>query len=121
VRWWWNGNKVTGKEIVREIALLQAAGIGGFEINPIQFPNPDDPLNIPALEWLSKPWIEMVQVAVRALQLAADDPRPLTVTGGLGFAVNVSRTEMEWTRKNAEDVLEPALEGPPAHLLEQAG
>ncbi len=27
-----------------------------------------------------------VQVAVRALGLAVDDPRPLTVTGGLGFA-----------------------------------
>jgi acetyl-CoA C-acetyltransferase len=27
-----------------------------------------------------------VQVAMRALHLAADDPRPLTVTGGLGFA-----------------------------------
>jgi acetyl-CoA C-acetyltransferase len=27
-----------------------------------------------------------VQVATRALDIAADDPRPLTVTGGLGFA-----------------------------------
>ncbi len=65
VRWWWNGAKVTDKEIVRELGQLHAAGIGGVEINTVKFPNPDDPLNVPALDWLSKPWIEMVQVAVR--------------------------------------------------------
>lgn len=66
VRWWWNGNKLSAKEIVRELDLMKAAGIGGVEINPIRFPNPDDPLNVPALECLSRPWIEMLQVAVRA-------------------------------------------------------
>lgn len=65
VRWWWNGDKLTEKEIVRELDLLHAAGIGGVEVNPIRFPNPDDPLNIPEIEWLSKPWIEMLQTAVQ--------------------------------------------------------
>lgn len=66
VRWWWNGDKLTEKEIVRELGLLHDAGIGGVEVNPIRFPNPDDPLSVPEIEWLSKPWIAMLQVAVRA-------------------------------------------------------
>ena len=53
VRWWWNGDKLTEKEIVRELGLLHTAGIGGVEVNPIRFPNPDDPLGIPEIEWLS--------------------------------------------------------------------
>jgi len=65
VRWWWNGDKLTEKEILRELDLLHAAGIGGVEINPIRFPNPGDPLNIPSIEWLSQPWIKMLQTAVR--------------------------------------------------------
>jgi hypothetical protein len=66
VRWWWNGNKLSASEIVRELDVMKAAGIGGVEINPIRFPNPGDPLNIPALECFSEPWVKMYQVAVRA-------------------------------------------------------
>jgi hypothetical protein len=68
VRWWWNGDKLTEKEILRELDLLHAAGIGGVEVNPIRFPNPDDPLGIPEIEWLSKPWIGMLQTAVRGVR-----------------------------------------------------
>ena len=68
VRWWWNGDKLTEREILRELDLLHAAGIGGVEINPIRFPNPDDPLGIPEIEWLSKPWIGMLQTAVRGVR-----------------------------------------------------
>ena len=38
VRWWWNGDKVEAKELIRELRLLKDAGIGGVEINPIEFP-----------------------------------------------------------------------------------
>ena len=38
VRWWWNGNKVEAQELVRELHLLKDAGIGGVEINPVEFP-----------------------------------------------------------------------------------
>jgi hypothetical protein len=37
VRWWWNGDKVEAKELIRELRLLKSAGIGGVEINPIEF------------------------------------------------------------------------------------
>ena len=36
VRWWWNGDKVTAKEILRELDVMKTAGIGGFELNPIR-------------------------------------------------------------------------------------
>ena len=39
VRWWWNGDKVDTVELKRELHLLHDAGIGGVEINPIEFPS----------------------------------------------------------------------------------
>lgn len=64
VRWWWNGDKIEADELVRELRLLKEAGIGGVEINPIEFPSriPGDDLGIPSLTWLSDEWIEMLQV-----------------------------------------------------------
>ena len=65
VRWWWNGDKVEAKELVRELRLLKDAGIGGVEINPIEFPTrfEGDDLGKPSLKWLSDEWIDMLKVA----------------------------------------------------------
>ena len=62
VRWWWNGDKVEAKELIRELHLLKEAGIGGVEINPISFPSSGDDLKKKSLTWLSDEWIEMLQV-----------------------------------------------------------
>ena len=62
VRWWWNGDKVETKELVRELRLLKDAGIGGVEINSIAFPSYCDSLGKPSLQWLSPEWIEMLKV-----------------------------------------------------------
>jgi hypothetical protein len=67
VRWWWNGDKVTIQEILRELDVMKDAGIGGVEINPIAFPGGDD-LGIPSLKWLSPEWIEMVKVALKGAE-----------------------------------------------------
>jgi hypothetical protein len=67
VRWWWNGDKVTAREILRELDVMKEAGIGGVEINPIAFPGGDD-LGIPSLKWLSPEWIEMVKVALKGAE-----------------------------------------------------
>ncbi|MDR0685889.1 MAG: glycoside hydrolase family 2, partial [Dysgonamonadaceae bacterium] len=67
VRWWWNGDKLSAKEILRELDVLKNAGIGGVEINPIAFPGGDD-LGIPTLQWLSQEWIEMVKVALKGAE-----------------------------------------------------
>jgi hypothetical protein len=45
-----NGDRVVGSEILRELDVLQAAGIGGVEINPVRFPAAADPMNTKALD-----------------------------------------------------------------------
>ncbi|MDR1601485.1 MAG: hypothetical protein LBS42_03555 [Tannerella sp.] len=67
VRWWWNGDKLSEKEILRELDVMKEAGIGGVEINPIAFPGGDD-LGIPSLRWLSPEWIEMVKTALKGAE-----------------------------------------------------
>ena len=62
VRWWWNGDKVTAHEILRELDVMKEAGIGGVEINPIAFPGGDS-IGIRTLEWCSPEWCQMVKVA----------------------------------------------------------
>ena len=63
VRWWWNGDCVTDREIRREIGVMHRAGIGGFEINPIAMPESSDHVPGEGLEWLSPEWIRMVRIA----------------------------------------------------------
>ena len=61
VRWWWNGDKLQKEEITRELELLKDAGIGGVEINPIEFPAKVDTSGIKSLVWLSDEWIDMLK------------------------------------------------------------
>jgi hypothetical protein len=72
VRWWWNGNRVNSAEAIRQLDVLQAAGIGGVEINSIAMPEsvPSDGLRaFPQHRWLSPAWGEVV----REVALAAQD------------------------------------------------
>ncbi len=64
VRWWWNGNKVEAAGLIRELRLLKEAGIGGVEINPIEFPTrfEGDDLGIPSVRWLSNEWIDLLKI-----------------------------------------------------------
>lgn len=43
MRWWWFGPAVTKPEIERELQAMKAAGIGGFEVQPVYPLSPDDP------------------------------------------------------------------------------
>lgn len=63
VRWWWNGNKVTTTELIRELDLLKAAGIGGVEINPISFPSQAPEAGIDSLTLLSDAWVDTLKTA----------------------------------------------------------
>ena len=65
VRWWWNGDKVTADELLRELDVLKAAGIGGMEINPIKFPDEADDLGIQSLRYLSDEWIEVLHATLK--------------------------------------------------------
>ena len=64
VRWWWNGNRLSEKEILRELDVMKEAGIGGVEINPIAFPQGSDPVGYEALTIFEEPWLDMLQVAL---------------------------------------------------------
>ncbi len=66
VRWWWNGDKVDTLELKRELRVLKEAGVGGVEINPIEFPAKRcDSLGLPSLPWLSEEWLDALEVALR--------------------------------------------------------
>ena len=65
VRWWWNGDKLSEKEILRELDVMKAAGIGGVEINPIKFQSAPDPTGYKEMNWLSDDWLSMVKIAVK--------------------------------------------------------
>ncbi len=78
VRWWWNGARVNESEILRELDVMKAAGIGGVEINTIAMPQGASPASLakfPELQWLGPQWTQMVKVAVagaRARDMTAD-------------------------------------------------
>lgn len=77
VRWWWNGDKVEKDELIRELHLLKNAGIGGVEINPVQFPSrfDGDDLGKKSLLWLSEEWIDMLKAVfdeARSLGMTCD-------------------------------------------------
>lgn len=65
VRWWWNGDRVTAVELTRELDVMQKAGIGGIEINPIKFPSEADPVHTTALTWMSDEWIAALEATVK--------------------------------------------------------
>jgi len=56
VRWWWNNNQVDEDEILRELDVLKAAGIGGVEINPIAGPRKPEGSSAEVLKWRSPEW-----------------------------------------------------------------
>jgi hypothetical protein len=62
VRWWWNGNRIQADELIRELHVLKAAGVGGVEINAVKFPDNTDDLGVKSLQWLSDEWVDMLQL-----------------------------------------------------------
>ncbi len=65
VRWWWNGNCIEEKELIRELDILKEAGIGGVEINPIGMPEEiDKKINCECYDWLSPEWNQLIKSAV---------------------------------------------------------
>ncbi len=69
VRWWWNGNCPTEREVARELDALKAGGIGGVEINPIAMPGGEEQFkeaNAVPLVWLSPEWNKVVKATCDA-------------------------------------------------------
>ncbi len=65
VRWWWNGNRLKAEEILRELDVLKAAGIGGVEINPIAFPGGPYVPGYEPLTMFEPKWLDMLQIALQ--------------------------------------------------------
>ncbi len=65
VRWWWNGDRVTKEEVLRELDVMKEAGIGGVEINPIKWNENADDIGIKELTWGSPEWLDVVDAAVK--------------------------------------------------------
>jgi hypothetical protein len=85
MRWWWFGPAVTTAGLDREMQLMKAGGIGGFEIQPV-YPVAldDDARGIRTLPFLSDEFLEAVRFVsgrARALGLRAD----LTLGSGWPF------------------------------------
>lgn len=66
VRWWWNGDRVTKEEAIRELDVMKDAGIGGVEINPIKWNENADSIGIPELTWGSSQWLDVVESTVKS-------------------------------------------------------
>jgi hypothetical protein len=108
VRWWWTGNKVEQAELARELRLLQEAGIGGVEINPIKFPARTNDLGKPALQWLSPEWIDLLKFCfgeAKKLDMSCD----LIVGSGWPFGAEWLKGE---ERSQAVVIGAKSLEGP---------
>ena len=65
VRWWWNNNQVEEEEILRELDVLKAAGVGGIEINPIAGWEGPTGSKATVLTWRSEEWHRMLHVACK--------------------------------------------------------
>lgn len=83
MRWWWFGSAVTKPELEREMKVMKAGGMGGFEVQPVYPLELDDPktgfVNLP---YLSEGYLD-------ALRFAAEKSRELglrmDVTLGSGW------------------------------------
>ena len=78
VRWWWNGARVNETELLRQLDVLRAAGVGGVEINTIAMPEYVPAASLaafPERPWLSPEWCRAVKAAAsgaRARGMTAD-------------------------------------------------
>lgn len=61
--WWWNGNHLDEKEIIRELDILKKAGFGGIRIFPISMPENAKDIGTKSLRWLSPEWNRILKTA----------------------------------------------------------
>lgn len=65
IRWWWNGNRIDAKEIIRELEVMQVAGITGIEINPIAMPEHANKYGYDELVIFEEKWLDMLELALK--------------------------------------------------------
>ncbi len=119
VRWWWNGGRVDATEIVRELDVLKAAGVGGVEINTIGMPEEATAASLaahPAVSWLSPEWDRLVGLTAEAARdrgMTAD----LIVGSGWPFGGRFLKPEEQTQRVL---LVKRALHGPSRAVFTRA-
>jgi hypothetical protein len=64
MRWWWFGPGVTKAELEKEMRMMKAGGIGGFEVQPVYPLALDDPtVPFKNLTYMSDEFLDMVRFA----------------------------------------------------------
>ena len=136
VRWWWNGDRVIGSELLRELDVLKAAGIGGVEINPIKFPNDAQALDTRPMQWLSGEWIDVLELVLKGARernmvcdmivgsgwpfggdfLKREEQSQMVALGTRDVA---GPTRLEFTRAELLADVNPALVSPQAGALKE--
>ncbi len=116
-RWWWIENIISEEELCRSLRLMKGAGFGGVEINPIGFPERDDPAGMlsQAKKWLSDEWIDLLDVTLKEaarLDMSCD----LLVGSGWPFGGEFLREE-EMAQTVRVEAIE--LEGPQTFTLSE--
>ena len=62
MRWWWFGPGVTKAELEKEMRMMKAGGMGGFEVQPVYPMALDDPsIGFKNLTYMSDEFLEMVR------------------------------------------------------------
>ena len=72
-RWWWNGNRVTREELLRELRVMHEVGAGGIEINPIGMHEAIENPGGREIEWLSDEWTALVADVAAAREICGSD------------------------------------------------
>ena len=136
VRWWWNGDRVVAEELLRELDVLKAAGVGGVEINPIKFPSDAPAMGTRPLQWLSDEWIDVVEIVLKGARernmtcdmivgsgwpfggefLAREDQTQMIA---LGSREVTGPMQLEVTRAELLAEVSPALVSPQAGALKE--
>ncbi len=115
-RWWWNGNRITQDEVIRELKIMRQAGAGGVEINPIEWPEHSVDTGAEPVEWLSEAWIEILQSLLSEAE-SLDMRSDLIVGSGWPFGgkflpedETIQGLEVEWIEKTGPTIitLDPA-------------
>jgi hypothetical protein len=110
MRWWWFGPSVVDSELSRELHGMQAAGIGGVEIQPVYALALDDPKHgIRNLPYLSPDFLDRVHFAAttaRALGMRVD------ITLGSGWPYGGPGTSLALSAGRLKLVTLPASGSP---------